>query len=373
MRAWRKFLSILLVKKFVIKTGRINRFDPNLRMVRTAEEDITYGLPSLTLHKHLDDSEKSLLQLEKRSFELLLHACAQSTYLVGMLNIVNQVGQTGELPLPGFAPKHRLEVGFIGGGRLTKHIIATLIHHGVCTHQDIAVSTFQPEKLGALAKKGVRVYCKPTVLVEERGIVFVCVQSNQLLVLKREVPFPPPRLLVPIVSTLTREVVAGKLGHGNILKTDYHFNENAGYYLDEPYQTVPLSLQSEETIHRIFPDPPADELGYVYSDSKWMRDCILIFYRHLLKLNRETALHNLNRVLFGTRTEVYFDPRDLRIFGGMNEIAEREDQLFDIIDVGGRVEHLNGKMKDILPHLKERFLGFFKPKSSEFSVFSEAI
>ena len=152
------------------------------------QDDITHGLPTLQFDANLSDSESSLLHLRKQTFELLLHAASQSTFLVGMLNTFNHYLASGELPKPGTLPKNRVSIGIIGGGRLCKHIVRALLYHTACLPHDITISTFQPELLEReFAGKGVRVCCDNGAVMGQSDLVLVCVPAAQLVVLQREV------------------------------------------------------------------------------------------------------------------------------------------------------------------------------------------
>ena len=48
--------------------------------------------------------------------------------------------------------------------------------------------------------------------------------------------------LVTYVATLTKQRVVDKLKHLNLMKTDYSFNKDAGYYHTEPYQVGLIDL-----------------------------------------------------------------------------------------------------------------------------------
>ncbi|XP_063683980.1 NADP-dependent oxidoreductase domain-containing protein 1-like [Bolinopsis microptera] len=336
--------------------------------VAVTEDDITHGLVSLQFQTNLNESELSLLHLRKRSFELLLHAASQSTYIVGMLNTITHHIVTGDMLRKGSLSKHRVNIGFVGGGRLSRHIISTLVHHGVCVPHDISVSTFQPEKLDDLAKTGVHVCCNNRLVVEQSDLVFVCVPSNQLVVLKRDVDLAPRHFLISYVSTLSKHQVAEELQHLNLLKTDYMYNKDAAYMHNEPYQSVGMTLEDELVVEKLF---PGMECGFVHTSPDWVRDMILVFYRYILRIAPDGALNRLNAVLFGNNHGFYLQEKDFRVTGGSNRIASEPDQLNDIVGVGGKVSNLNAKIsrKETLDILYTSFQSFFKPKSIDVSKY----
>jgi len=336
--------------------------------VVVAEDDITHGLASLQFQTNLNESELSLLHLRKRSFELLLHAASQSTYIVGMLNTITHHVVTGEMLKKESLSKHRVNIGFIGGGRLCRHIISTLVHHAVCVPHDISVSTFQPEKLEDLSKTGVHIYSNNQLVVQQSDLVFLCVPSNQLLVLKRDVDLAPQHFLVGYVSTLTKHAVADELQHSNLLKTDYLYNKEAAYMHNEPYQSVGVTLEDEMVIDKLF---PGMECGFVYTSPDWVRDVILVFYRYILRVAPHAALDRLNVILFGNNQSCYLQAKDFRVTGGSNRIASEPDHLNDIIGIGSKVANLNAKIsrKETLDILFGGFQSFFKPKSVDVSQY----
>ena len=52
----------------------------------------------------------------------------------------------------------RVNVGFIGGGRLCRHIVDAITANSGCYFHDIIVATFHPEKCSDLIKKGTYEY-----------------------------------------------------------------------------------------------------------------------------------------------------------------------------------------------------------------------
>lgn len=353
---YQQFYLILVIK-----------FHAGTMGVLSAEDDITHGLESLQFHTHLNESESSLIDLRKRSFELLLHAASQSAYIVGMLNSMTHHLLTGEVLSSGTLSKHRINVGFIGGGRLCRHIVSVLIHHSVCVPHDITISTFQPEKLEDLSKSGVHVCSNNQLVVEQCDLAFVCVPSNQLVVLKRDIVMAPQHFLIPFVATLSKSSVAEELAHSNVLKTDYQFNKEAAYIHNEPYQSLGMTLEDELVVEKLF---PGMECGYVYTSPDWIRDVILIFYRYILSVAPEDALSRLNFYLFGENTSLYLQPKDFRV-SGSNRIATEPDHLNDIVGIGGKVVNLNAKIgkSKMLAALFEGFQSFFKSKAVDVSQY----
>lgn len=336
-----------------------------------AEDDITHGLGSLQFQTNLNESETSLLHLRKRSFELLLHAASQSTYIVGMLNTITHHVVTGEMLKKGSMSKHRVNIGFIGGGRLCRHIISSLVHHAVCVPHDISVSTFQPEKLEDLSKTGVHIFSDNRAVIQQSDLVFVCIPSNQLVVLKRDVELMPQNFLIAYVATLSKNAVAENLQHSNLLKTDYMFNKDAAYMHNEPYQSVGATLEDELVIEKLF---PGMECGFVFTSSDWVRDLILILYRYILRVAPHAALDRLNLILFGNNVHLHLQAKDFRVSGGFNQIACEPDHLNEIVKVGGKVANLNAKIngkigKEMLEVLYDGFQSFFKPKSVDVSQY----
>ena len=336
--------------------------------VVAAEDDITHGLASLQFQTNLNESELSLLHLRKRSFELLLHAAAQSTYIVGMLNTINHHVVTGEILRPGCLSKHRVNIGFIGGGRLCRHIISALVHHAVCVPHDIYVSTFQPEKLEDLSKTGVHICSNNRLVLQQSDLVFLCIPSNQLVVFKRDVDLVPQHFLIGYVATQSKSTVAGELNHSNLLKTDYIYNKDAAYMHNEPYQSVGLTLEDELVVEKLF---PGMECGYVVTSPDWVRDTILVFYRYILRVAPQDSLYRLNVILFGDNQSFYLQAKDFRVSGGSNRIPTEPDHLNDIIGIGGKVANLNAKInrKETLEILFDGFKSFFKPKSVDVSQY----
>ena len=328
-----------------------------------ADDDITNGLPSLQFHAKLNESEQALLPLRKRSFELLLHAAAQTTYIIGMLNAITHHVSTGDTLRPGTTSKHRVSVGFIGGGRLARHIISTLLYHLTCLPQDITVSTYQPDKLEDLTKSGVYVCSNNRAVLEQSDVVVVCVPANQLLVLKRDVSLQPHHFLITHVSTACKEDVVRTLQHRNLIKTEYSYNKDAGYMHAEPYQSVALSLEEEDVVEHLF---PGTEPGYVYTTSDWLRDAILVFYRYILKVCPEGAADTLNFILFGKNKDRYLTTRDLRIISGAPGMESEAVQLNNLADLGKKMVHLNASVtkKESLAVLFEGFKSFFREKQS---------
>lgn len=331
-----------------------------------AENDITHGLPSLQFQSNLNESELSLLPLRKRSFELLLHAAAQTTYLVGMLNSITHFVSTAEVLRPGTTSKHRVSVGFIGGGRLARHIISTLLHHVTCLPQDVTVSTFQPDKLDDLVKVGVTVCSNNNVVIEQCDVVVVCIPASQYLVLQRDVTLRSHHFLITHVSTLSKDEVVSTLRHRNVIKTEYLYNKDAGYLHSEPYQTVALTLEDEEVVERLF---PVIQPGYVYTTPDWLRDAILAFYRYILKICPDGAADTLNYILFGKNKDRYLVPRDLRIISGAPGMDSEAEQLNNLTDLGGKMVHLSASVthRESLAVLFEGFKSFFRAKHVDVS------
>jgi len=334
--------------------------------------DITHNLPSLQYNVHLTDLELALIPLRKRNHELLLHACSQAAFLVSVLNELTYAAFSSDAKNEGL-PRQRISIGIIGGGRLCGHLVRNLLRHAKCHPHDISISTYQPENIKHLAAIGVSCCHDNRSIIEQSDITFVTIPSHQIAILSREIkPFKNPmHFMVPYIMSRSLNDMVGLLDHENLLKTEYLFNYQASEDPEIHYDEIETCLEDLSVVERCFPLSEVD-IGHVYSGSEWVRDAIVVFYRHTLALVKSPAqaLDILNNVLLADCDDRLVQKCFL-IAGTPPRMADLPEQLADLASVGEKMTHLNvdlqgGKFNEALT---DKFLSVFESKKVDLSKY----
>lgn len=338
--------------------------------------DITHDLPSLQYNVHLTDLELALIPLRKRNHELLLHACSQAAFLVSVLNELTHAAFSSDDKNEGL-PRQRVSIGIIGGGRLCGHLVRNLLHHAKCHPHDISISTYQPENIKHLAAIGVSCCHDNRSIIEHSDITFVTIPSHQIQILAREMkPFKNPmHFMVPYIMSRSLTDLLGLLDHENILKTEYLFNYQAAEGPDTPYSEIEMCLEDLDVVEKCFPlaeAPEGELLGHVYSGPEWVRDAIVVFYRHTLALVKSPAqaLNILNTVLLADCEDKLIQKCFL-IAGTPPRMADLPEQLADLASVGAKMTYLNVDLESgkFSKALTDKFLSVFESKKVDLSKY----
>ncbi|XP_052769563.1 NADP-dependent oxidoreductase domain-containing protein 1-like [Mya arenaria] len=308
-------------------------------VVDTTPVDITSNLPTLQFESALSEEEKQLHYLRKRGHCLTVTSCAQSTFLVSILNEARQLKKSLRSPnkrskrlLNDPSLRDPLKIGIIGCGRLGSQLAHCFITFGNIDPDDIKISTRRPETLEYLLNKGVDCFHDNAKLVSSTHIVFLCVLPSQVPAIADEVkPHISQTLFIySFASSLPAKKLSQLFGTPNIIRPEYSWDdENQNIPWDFTIN-VNSALEKKDIV--AVTCPLRREHCVMTTSHKTAELMIFVFVNMCTHLNctKYDALELLHIVLFNNIPECQLEVNDF-----IRKSADKDEIFppFDLIKV----------------------------------------
>ncbi|XP_065916850.1 NADP-dependent oxidoreductase domain-containing protein 1-like [Dysidea avara] len=224
--------------------------------------DIVKNLSSLDFEVGLAEvsNDPGLLPLRMKSYAHSITVCAQSVYIISLLNDVleHAAKQSRAVPV-----NYVYRVGFIGCGRLGNLIIKCLLHYKIVKPHCILVSTRRPELLKEFSDTGVITCFNNGKVASSCPVMCICCLPSQLSVVAESLQgyLSPSTLVYSIVGGVTLQRHCQLLHTNSVLRPSFSW-PNTGWTVDSinNYATqVTTLLQKQEVISLTCPQLPVDE------------------------------------------------------------------------------------------------------------------
>lgn len=276
--------------------------------------DITHNLESLQFESALNDEEKQLLALRKRSHAMVVTACTQATFFANILHEARQIKKQMKSPqkmtakiLQDKEARDPLKVGIIGCGRLGSQLAHCLLTYGRVNPKDMKVSTRRPETLEYLQNKGVDCFHDNIKLVSLSHVVFICVLPSQIQVMAEEIKehIPGHTILYSFVAAYSPQKLKQILQTNQILKPDLSWNKESEQNSWDCSENVNTALENPVTVEKTCPFGNLKSESVILTNEKFGELMIFALLNMCtsLRLNKSDCLSILNLTLFGGISE----------------------------------------------------------------------
>ncbi|XP_061172106.1 NADP-dependent oxidoreductase domain-containing protein 1-like [Saccostrea echinata] len=335
--------------------------------------DITHNLESLQFESALNDDERQLLVLRKRSHALVVTMCTQATFFANILHEARQIKKQMKSPqkmtakiLQDKDSRDPLKVGIIGCGRLGSQLAHCLLTYGRVNPKDLKVSTRRPETLEYLQNKGVDCFHDNIKLASTSHVVFICVLPSHVQVVAEEIKehIPVHTIIYSFVAAYSVQKLKQILQTTNILKPDLTWTKDSEQNSWDCSENVNTALENPVTVEKTCPFGNLRSECVILTNEKFGELMIfaLLNMCTTLRLNKADCLTILHTTLFGDISEDKLQESD---FIKKNQDMHGVFPRFDLVKVS-QVNTSVQKRVSSSEHLRKAFINRYLTMFEEY-------
>ncbi|XP_022333504.2 NADP-dependent oxidoreductase domain-containing protein 1-like [Crassostrea virginica] len=325
--------------------------------------DITHNLESLQFESALNEDEKQLLVLRKRSHAMVVTSCTQATFFANLLHEARQIKKQMKSPqkmtakiLQDKDARDPLKVGIIGCGRLGSQLAHCLLTYGRVKPKDLRVSTRRPETLEYLQNKGVDCFHDNVKLVNLSHLVFLCVLPSHIQVVAEEIKehIPVNTIIYSFVAAHSPKKLRQILLTNNILKPDLTWSKESEQNSWDCSENVNTALENPVTVEKTCPFGHLRSECVILTNEKFGELLIFAVLNMCtsLRLNKSDCLTILHQALFGGISEDKLQESD---FVKKTQDSQGVFPKFDLVKIA-QINTSVQKRVSSSEHLRKAFL-----------------
>jgi len=348
--------------------------------------DITNDLPSLRFEHGLNDFDTSYTNLRTRHHAMTVMSVAHGTYFVATINRARQIIADKKNPVNEqtmeFFNKQKardpIKVGVIGGGRLGRQLVSSLLYFADVRKKEIMVSTRRPQLLESLQKSGVQCIYDNRLVAQQSDVLFLCFPPSELVSVANDINghIPESSIVFSFLAATYVSRLQSVLKFNNVIRMILQWSPRNTATQWKVGNDVITSLLDHETVELC--SPTNDLVGEDFAVIQPPRQTIVALLHHLINMLVDMALtpdeimQVINQTLWPEllcRMPLFYTwnnfltPQQMKTFEGDKNPEKRKLPRFDVSKFfqsgNSTFGHLVEKSHNFRPLLTQQFIASF--------------